>query len=287
MAAAAAGGKVGPESRFSFSMLGWALNEQENVAGYIDRAEAFLRSIANDFELVLIDDGSTDRTRDIVIECQRTRPWLRLFVNERNRGAGYNAKRSIALATKEYLFWQPVDWSYDISRLPDCWPLLKQYDVLQGFRENTVSMAGLLQRRSDNPYKGLVSILNYLMVRTLFRIPLHDYQNVTVYPRALIQSVQLESESAFINPECLLKVWWKGASFKEFPVPFLRRERGKSTGTRPSQIAYAVRDILAYWFRWIVLGMRKDKGRGTVFYWDGPGRDGPAPLTLTSRTSPE
>ena len=268
-------------------MLGWALNEEENVAGYIARAEALLRSISDDFELILIDDGSTDRTREIVLEHERTRPWLRFYANERTRGAGYNAKRAIFLATKEYLFWQPVDWSYDTSMLPECWPLLRQYDVLQGFRQNSVSLHGLFQRRSDNPYKGFVSVLNYLVVRALFRLPFHDYQNVTVYPRTLIQSVQFESESAFINPECLLKTWWKGTSFKEFPVPFLKRERGKSAGTRPIQLLYALRDILRCWFRWIVMGRRPDKKRGTVTYWGETAPDNSVPLTLTSRTNAE
>src|ERR1017187_3460968 len=105
------------EKRPSFSMLGWALNEQDNVADYIAKAEAFLSSLTDNFELILIDDGSADQTRAIVIEHQATRPWLRLITNERNRGAGYNAKLAISLATKEYLFWQTVDWSYDISML--------------------------------------------------------------------------------------------------------------------------------------------------------------------------
>src|SRR5262249_12821320 len=231
--------------------------------------------------------GSTDRTREIIIEHMATRPWLRFYANERNRGAGYNAKRAISLAAKEYVFWQTVDWSYDIAGLSKCWPLLRQCDVLQGVRQDTVSLVGLFKRRSDNPYKGFVSVVNYALIRTFFNLPLHDYQNVTVYPRRLIQSVQFEAESAFINPECLLKTWWKGASFKEFPVPFLRRERGRSAGTRPAQIAYAFRDILYCWFRWIVLGRRPDKKGGTVSYWGEASGPESSELSLISRTSAE
>jgi hypothetical protein len=171
--------------------------------------------------------------------------------------------------------------------LQECWPLLRRYDVLQGVRQSTLSLGGLFRRRSDNPYKGLVSVVNYLLVRCLFRLPLHDYQNVTVYPRALIQSVALESESAFINPECLLKTWWKGTRFKEFPVPFLKRERGRSRGTRPTQIVRAIGDIVRLWFRWIVLGRRPDKQRGTVSYCDMSIPEGVSPLTLMSHTSAE
>ena len=249
----------------SLSMLGWALNEAENIAEYIERAEKFLTSLTPDFELIVIDDGSTDRTAEIVEEYRSTRPWLRLHRNGRNRGSGYNTKVAISLARKDYLFWQMVDWSYDLSHLGEYLPYLgTDCDVLQGVRQGTVSMAGLVQRRSDTAYKGLISIANYLLVRLLFRLPVHDYQNVTVYPTSLIQSIILESESAFTNPECLLKTWWKGAAIREFPVAFIKRQRGVAKGTRPRVVLRSVLDILGWWWRWIVLGRRPDKGRGHV-----------------------
>lgn len=245
-------------------MLGWALNEETSVAGYIDRAGALLAALTDDYELILIDDGSTDRTWEIVTECQRTRPWLKPHRNDRNRGSGYNTKRAIALATKDYVFWQTVDWAYDIRYLAQAMHRLGLVDVLQGVREDSTSARGMVARRSDSAYKGLVSVVNYRLVRTLFRLPLRDYQNVTVYPRALIQSVTLETESAFTNPECLLKTWWRGATFEEVPVPFVKRTQGRGTGTNPRAIVTAIRDILYWWVQWIVLGRRADRGRGRV-----------------------
>lgn len=248
---------------FSLSMLGWALNEEQNIAGYIDRAEAFLSALTNDYELILVDDGSTDRTWSIVTDAQRTRPWLKPYQNERNRGSGYNTKRAISLATKDYLFWQTVDWAYDIRALAAALPQLEDVDVLQGVRVGTATAAGIT-RRSDNAYKGVVSIVNYWLIRLLFGLPFGDFQNVTVYPRALIQSVNLETESSFTNAECLLKTWWRGATFREIAVPFLKRERGRGTGTKPRAIINAIRDILAWWIRWIVLGRRADRQRGRI-----------------------
>ena len=89
----------------SFSMLGWALNEEETLAEYVERAEQSLRSLTPDFELILIDDGSSDSTWEMMQQLAIPRPWLRIFRNDRNRGSGYNAKRAIGLATKDYLFW--------------------------------------------------------------------------------------------------------------------------------------------------------------------------------------
>jgi glycosyltransferase involved in cell wall biosynthesis len=249
---------------FSLSMLGWALNEEDSILDYIDRAHAFLRELTDDYELIVIDDGSTDRTWEIVSAAQRDRAWLRPYKNEHNRGSGYNTKRAVSLATKDYLFWQTVDWAYDIRHLAQALPELQSVDVLQGVRVGTTSARGMVDDRSDNPYKGFVSVVNYGLIRILFRLPLRDYQNVTVYPRTLIQSIELESESAFTNPECLLKAWWRGATFKEVHVPFLRRQRGQGKGTRPRAILVAIRDILYWWTRWVVLNPRGDRGRGRV-----------------------
>ena len=106
-----------PRVPFSLSMLGWALNEEENIGEYIDRAGAFLGALTDHYELILIDDGSTDRTWDLITEAQGTRRWLKAYRNERNRGSGYNTKRAISLATQDYVFWQTVDWAYDIRYL--------------------------------------------------------------------------------------------------------------------------------------------------------------------------
>jgi len=253
-----------PRVSFSLSMLGWALNEEDSIAGYIDRAGAFLAALTDDYELILIDDGSSDRTWAIATEYAATRPWLKPHRNDRNRGSGYNTKRAISVASKDYIFWQTVDWAYDIRHLAKALGDLASVDVLQGVRVDTTSAKGMVQQRSDNPYKGLVSVVNYRLIRTLFRLPLGDYQNVTVYPRALIQSVTLETESAFTNPECLLKTWWRGATFKEVPVPFVKRQRGRGTGTRPKAIIAAILDILYWWTQWIVLRRRSTFQRGRV-----------------------
>ena len=245
-------------------MLGGGLDERDNVATYLERAERFLQSVSSDFELIIVDDGSRDGMSDLIVEAQQSRPWLKLLINERNRGAAYSAKRAIRAATKDYVFWQTLDWAYDISNLSAAFPMLQQVDILQGVRVNALS-ATAFSLRSDTSWKGLVSHFNYRLVRFLFRLPLNDYQNVTVYPRPLLQSFEFETDSSFMNPELLLKAWWTGASFREVPVPFIKRQRGVAKGTRWTSIAKSVRDIFYWWVVWIVLGRRANKATGRVF----------------------
>src|SRR5262245_14620886 len=99
--------------RPTVSMLGWGLNEEDNLPRYVERAEEFLSSVASDLELIVVDDGSTDRTWSIASELAAARPWMRLIRNDRNMGAAFSARRAIRAASHEYLLWQTVDWAYD------------------------------------------------------------------------------------------------------------------------------------------------------------------------------
>jgi Glycosyl transferase family 2 len=249
--------------RPSLSMLGWALNEEESLAEYVRRAEAFLTKVSDDYELVLIDDGSTDRTWALAGELQATRPWLKLLKNDRNRGPGYCYRRGIDAASKDYFMAQTVDWAYDIDAFRPVFDKLRQYDILQGVRPREFSF-GVLRRRSDSLYKGIVSLTNYTLIRVLFQLPFADFQNVTVCPTRLAQALQLESTGSFTNPEVMMKLYWSGASFLQVPVGFQTRDRGKGTGTRPGAIVRSIAEIVGSWFRWIVLDGYPNRKVGAV-----------------------
>ncbi len=245
------------------SMLGWALNEEENLAEYVQRAETFLSSVSDDYELVLIDDGSTDRTWALAGELQATRPWLTILKNDRNRGPGYCYRRGIAAASKQYFMAQTVDWAYNIDAFRPLMDKLREYDILQGVRPGEFSLS-VLRRRSDSFYKGVVSLTNYALIRVLFQLPFADFQNVTVCPTRLAQALTLESEGSFTNPEVMMKLYWGGASFLQVPVLFQKRGRGKGTGTRAGAIAKSIGEIVGSWCRWIVLRGYPDRRAGRV-----------------------
>ncbi len=236
----------------SLSLVSWAFNEEEEIRDFLTRSQNFMDRLGLDYEHILIEDGSADRTLQIAREVQLTYPQLRVIPNGKNEGVGKATRKAISLATKEVLFWQTVDWAYDISNLREYLPFLNSFDVVQGYRP-----PGFYQR-SDNFVKGCISLCNYLLIRTLFRLPLKDYQNVTLYPTRLAQSIHCESHSSFTNPELLLKARWKGATFKQVPIAFIPRKRGRAKGTKLTSILASLRQIFYFWFKWMVLGLHSD-----------------------------
>jgi len=256
------------------SLLCWAYNEENLIQEYLERATRLIENSVEDFEIVLIDDGSTDRTYEIAAAFQEKNPRLKIFRNEKNLNVGISSQRAIQRASKEFLFWQTIDWSYDISNLRAFLEHLKSYDIVQGVRRKpNDAEAGLfklpgvsyLTRRSDTVRKAIVSLINYLLVRSLFRVPLSDFQNVTFYPTQWIQSIRYESNSSFGNPEGLIKSYWKGKVIKEVPIDFIPREKGKAKGTKLKAIINSVKDIFKLWWRWVVLGKRGKIKKGKIY----------------------
>lgn len=261
------------------SCLCWAYNEEECIRDFLLRIHAMLRASCADYEIVVIDDCSMDRTNEIVRELKQSIPQISLYRNETNRNVGYSCQRAIREAKKEFLFWQTVDWSYDITLLRTFLEFLKTDDVVAGVRRAPVSQrTGIskiiatvwllfgrhLTKRSDTLSKAIVSISNYLIIRLLYRFPLSDYQNVVFYRTALIQSLKTEADSSFANPELLLKSHWRGASIKEVPISFIPRVAGEAKGTRLGSIMKSVRDVFGFWLKWVVLGGRGKVTKGAI-----------------------
>jgi glycosyltransferase involved in cell wall biosynthesis len=243
----------------SVSLLAWGLNEEELVEEFLDRAFALLQATVEEYEVVFVDDGSTDRTGELLAAYARREPRLRILTNPVNVNVGISCRRAVQAAEKEFLFWQTVDWSYDISELRIYLELLKHYDVVQGIRavpERLISHIPLLRSiyrvrgRSDNLRKAIISLTNYYVQRIFFGVHFHDFQNVTFYPTALAQSLGLEARTPFINPEMLIKAYYRGNRFIEVPINFIRRSKGTAKGTRIKTVLCTVADILRHWIRW-------------------------------------
>ena len=243
----------------SLSLLAWAYNEEILIGSFLDRAIALMEGVVDEFEIVLIDDCSNDSTNDIASDYAKRDPRIRLLRNERNLNVGLSCRRAVEAATKDFLFWQTVDWSYDLTNLAIHLQLLKYYDVVQGVRPTPVRLLSYIpvirslyriQSRSDNFSKAIVSLGNYYVLRLLFGVSFHDFQNVTIYPRALVQAFDMRARSSFVNPEFLIRAHIGGAHFIEVPIPFIPRQEGEASGTRPSAIMRSVLDIFQNWIEW-------------------------------------
>jgi glycosyltransferase involved in cell wall biosynthesis len=245
--------------KHSVSMLAWAYNEEELIEAFLRRAVALLDSAVTDWEIVLVDDCSTDQTNKIVTDFALHEPRVKVIRHVRNLNVGMACRTAIAHASKKFLFWQTVDWSYDIRNLRVFLELLVHFDAVQGIRPVPIRLLSYIpvlrsiyrvRRRSDSFYKAIISLGNYYVLTILFGVRFHDFQNVTFYRTKLVQSLHVAGRTSFINPELLLKSYYGGARFIEVPIRFIARKRGVGKGTRPIVVVRSVLDTVRNWISW-------------------------------------
>ena len=259
-------------SRDSVSLLTWCFNEELLIEKFLHRAIETLDEVVDDFEIVVVDDGSTDSTPRLLAECASKDSRIKIYTNPRNLNVGLSCRAAIKAATKDIIFWQTIDWSYDLKNLSVFLSLLDYYDAVQGFRPTPIRVLSYIpviksiyrvRTRSDTMAKAYISLTNYYVLRILFGAPFQDFQNVTFYRTKYVQKLALSGRTPFVNPELLIRAHYDGQRIIEVPIPFIKRSQGEAKGTRLPILFRTVVDILRNWILWGIR-MRWRAMRGAI-----------------------
>jgi glycosyltransferase involved in cell wall biosynthesis len=230
--------------RPSVSLCAWACNEEALIDEFVRKTDADLRRVSDNYEIIVVDDGSSDDTLPRLRALQPAFPALRVATHGRNLGYGSCFRTTIGMATKQVLMWNTVDMFHDTAELDRLLAHLDRFDLVQGVRSDL----------DANPWnRKLTTIVNYWLIRALFAIPMSEFQNVKVLRRSLMDGMLLEAESGFVNAEIGIKAFYLGARIKEVEITFRPRRGGESKGARPVVLWRTLADILRLWFQWTVL----------------------------------
>ena len=229
----------------SLSMVVPCFNEKELLESFVRKSMADLRAVSDDFELVLVEDGSTDGSADIARRLAKELPELHVVDLGRNLGTGANIREGFKHATKDVVFVNTVDGVLDTADLPYLLPAVEEYDVVSAYRTDL---------SANNPYQKLLTTMNILLVRLLFPLKLRAYQTVQFHRREFLQSVKIEGSSSFVSPELLIKANAVGMTIIEVPVKFHARKAGQPKGGKLIHVWRSLRDVFGHWYRWIIRG---------------------------------
>ena len=228
----------------SLSMVVPALNEDELVDEFLEKSIRDLSAVTNDWEIVFVDDGSTDKTVEYAQAWANKYPQVNIISLGRNLGNGANVEVGFQHATKEVVFNNTVDAFFNTEDLEWIVPHLEQYDSISGYRSDL---------SANNPYQKLLTLGNLTLIRTLFPLKLKAYQTVQFHRRSLFEQIQIEGRSSFVSPELLIKAHYLGYSIGEVEVKFHPRLKGTAKGGGLKHVVRTFRDMMKFWFKWVVL----------------------------------
>ena len=227
----------GPRFAISVTMFFPAYNDAPSLPSLLNETLRVAAQSLDDYEVIVVNDGSSDATADVLAEFQRSNSRLRVVTHEVNRGYGGALRSGIAAATKDYIFYTDGDGQYDVGELP---LLLAQ--AAQG----AAWVNGYKRRREDPWHRILIGAAYRECVRKLFGIRLRDVDcDFRLARREILQSLPLRSSGGAICVEMVWGLEQLGLRAAELAVTHRRRLYGKSQFFRLAPLWKTLRELMA------------------------------------------
>lgn len=222
----------------SLSVFFPAFNEEENIELVIKRALEFLPSIAKHYEIIIIDDGSKDKTGQIADLLSREYKEVSVIHHSSNCGYGAALQTGFKMAKNDLIFFTDGDGQFNIKELPKLASLIENADIVTGFRV----------KRADPLFRRINARLYRLLLRIFFNLKITDIDCAfKLFKREVIEKLDFESTGALISAEILILAQKKGYTIKEVGVSHYPRIKGKQTGANPRVLLRTFIELLKLW----------------------------------------
>lgn len=224
----------------SLSLVLPAYNEEENIRFVVEQALEVLPRFVDTFEVIPVNDGSSDRTGDILQELAGEDERVRPVSYTNNKGYGGAVSSGFDATQYDYVMFMDADRQFDINDLSLLAPFVGRFDIVAGFR----------MERNDPIHRRINAEIFNIAVRILFGVHLRDLDCAFKILRGdQLRSLGLISRGALINCEMQAKLRRQGATLVQVGVHHYPRVAGTSTGGNLKVIARAMRDILFLWWK--------------------------------------
>ncbi len=223
----------------SISLVLPAYNEADNIEPLIAEAVPALEANAEDYEIIVVDDGSKDDTAAVTRRVMETNPRVRLVQHPKNQGFGAAVFSGFTHAVKDWIFYTDADRQFVLSELARFVPLMDQADLIAGYRAP----------RRDPPLRVLYGKGWSLLCTLLFGYTVRDVDcGFKLFRREIIERLasQIQSRGATFSIEWLVRAKRAGYRFVELPVTHRPRVAGSQTGANLKVIGRAFRELVRF-----------------------------------------
>ena len=210
----------------------------------ISAASVALRQVSNDFEIVVVNDGSSDYTTTVLDEMKNRYPELRTIHHPVNKGYGAALRSGFKAATKDWVFYTDGDSQYNPLELPL---------LVSALHEGADAANGYKLSRNDSILRTIIGRAYHNLVKIFFGIRIRDVDcDFRLIPRRILNEIELESVSGAICLEMVKKIEDAGYVFAEVPVNHYSRRYGVSQFFVPWRIIRSLRQLAGLYWKLVV-----------------------------------
>ena len=255
-----------PSARPSISVFFPAYNDAGTVASLVILAHMTVRKYADDYEIIVINDGSPDHTGELLDEMARVHPWLKVVHHEKNRGYGGALRSGFETASKELVLYTDGDAQYD----PREFALL-----LDAYSDDVDFVNGYKISRNDPLHRKIIGRVYHHFVKLAFGLKVRDVDcDFRLMRKSIFDKVKLTRSSGVICVELMKKATDFKLRIAQVPVHHYHRTYGRSQFFNVRRIFWTGIDVLKLWLQLVVLG--RGRQRTPVLFRD-PTITGAAP----------
>ena len=231
--------------RPSISVFFPCYNDGQTIGDLVTEAERQLQQLTDEYELIVVNDGSRDNSADVLRALQLQVPRLKVVTHDRNRGYGAALRSGFANATRDVVFYTDGDGQYDVRELPILLMLLT---------DDTHFVNGIKMTRQDPLYRVHIGSIHRFLMRWSFWLPVNDVDcDFRLIRRSILDRIELRSSSGSICVELVKNAQRAGAEFREVSVHHYARKWGASQFFRPGRIVKTYLDLAGSWLQLMVL----------------------------------
>ncbi len=217
-----------------------AHNEEGNIEIVVRDALQVLPEYAPDVEILVVNDGSSDRTGDIVDRLHADDRRVLPLHHEHNLGYGSALRSGFTSSTGDFVMFMDADRQFDIRDIMLLAPFVDLFDIVAGFR----------MERSDPLHRRINAEIFNVTIRILFGVHMRDLDCAfKIFRGDQIRNLRLTTSGALINAEMQAKLRRQGATLVQVGVPHHPRVAGQATGGDPKVILKAMRETISLWVR--------------------------------------
>jgi glycosyltransferase involved in cell wall biosynthesis len=235
-----------PHAVSSVSAMFPCYNDATTIGGLVGDVFEALTPLVREVEVIVVNDGSTDGSRETLDTLARERPWLRVVHHEVNGGYGKALISGFAAARHDWVFYTDGDAQYDAREAALLVPLATEHvDVVQGYKIG----------RGDPWYRKVIGRVYHHTVKVLFSLPGRDTDcDFRLFRRSLVADRPLDSTSGVICVEMMHSFQRQGARIVETPVHHYTRPSGRSQFFRLPAITRSAGQLIQLWWKVVVRG---------------------------------
>jgi glycosyltransferase involved in cell wall biosynthesis len=235
-----------PQESLSLSIFFPCFNDEGTVGSLVAAGDIVASEYTKDYEIIVVDDGSSDSSKQLLQTLQEKYPKLRLVFHGENRGYGAALRSGFSNATRDLVFYTDGDGQYDVFELRHFLPIMRSgIDVVNGYKIT----------RNDPFHRKIIGIIYLRLMRLLFNFHSRDVDcDFRLIRRRAFDHIKLTHNSGVICLELVKKLELAGYRFAEYPVHHFHRTYGKSQFFNFGRLVRTGIGILVLWWNIVVLG---------------------------------